>query len=127
MAKKKKQRAQPATPAAEETSGKKIEFTPGAWRFYTAQSDAVKTAFNAALSKLETDGRLAPPQGKPIAPKVDVKAGPTGWHQELAYFVDCVAKGKKPNKYQTLGSVEATMKLVFAEEKSVKSGKAVKL
>ena len=63
MAKKKKQREQPVAPTAE-TSGKKIEFTPGAWRFYTAQSEAVRTAFNAALSRLEKDGRLAPPQGK---------------------------------------------------------------
>ena len=66
-------------------------------------------------------------KGKPITPKVDVKAGPTGWHQELAYFVNCVAKGVKPEKYQTLASVEDTMKLVFAEEKSVKTKKAVRL
>ena len=56
-----------------------------------------------------------------------MKAGPTGWHQELAYFVNCVAKGVKPEKYQTIDSVEATMKLIFAEEKSVKAGKAVRL
>ena len=66
-------------------------------------------------------------KGKALAPKVDVKAGPTGWHQELAYFVNCVAKGVKPEKYQTIDSVERTMKLIFAEERSVKSGKAVRL
>ena len=64
---------------------------------------------------------------KAIAPKLDVKAGPTGWHQELAYFVNCVAKGVKPDKYQTLASVEDTMKLVFAEEKSVTCGKRILL
>ena len=88
MAKKKKQREQPAAPAAE-TSGKKIEFTPGAWRFYTAQSDAVKTAFNAALAKLETDGRLAPPQGKPIAPnlyEIRVKVNPNQYRLFYCYF-----------------------------------------
>ena len=58
---------------------------------------------------------------------MDVKAGPTGWHQELAYFVNCVAKGVKPEKYQTLASVADTMKLVFAEERSVKAKKAVRL
>ena len=90
MAKKKKQRAQSAvSPVTAETSGKKIEFTPGAWRFYTAQSDAVKTAFNAALSKLETDGRLAPPQGKPIAPnlyEIRVKVNPNQYRLFYCYF-----------------------------------------
>ena len=66
-------------------------------------------------------------KGKPITPKLDVKAGPTGWHQELAYFVNCVAKGVKPEKYQTLASVENTMKLVFAEERSVKTHKPVRI
>jgi len=65
--------------------------------------------------------------GKKLTPKLDVKAGPTGWHQELAYFVDCVCKGVPPTKYQTLESVADTMKIVFAEEKSVQSRKAVKV
>ena len=69
----------------------------------------------------------SPVKGKPVTPKLDVKAGPTGWHQELAYFVSCVAKGVKPEKYQTLDSVEKTMKLVFAEERAVKGRKSVKL
>ena len=76
--------------------------------------------------KLDATGyHIYPVKGKPITPKLDVKAGPTGWHQELAYFVNCVAKGVKPEKYQTLDSVEKTMKLVFAEEKSVKNRRAV--
>ena len=58
-----------------------------------------------------------------MTPKCDVKAGPTGWHQELKYFVDCVAKGVAPDKYQTIDSVVETMKMVFAEAKSVKSGR----
>ena len=81
-----------------------------------------------ATLKLDASGyRIYPVKGKPLAPKVDTKAGPTGWHQELAYFVSCVAKGVKPEKYQTLDSVERTMKLIFAEERSVASGKAVRL
>ncbi len=81
-----------------------------------------------ATLKLDASGyHIYPVKGKPITPKVDVKAGPTGWHQELAYFVNCVAKGVKPEKYQTLASVEDTMKLVFAEEKSVKSHRPVRL
>jgi predicted dehydrogenase len=65
--------------------------------------------------------------GKKLTPKLDTKAGPTGWHQELKYFVDCVSKGVKPEKYQTLDSVDDTMQIVFAEMKSVVSGKAVKV
>ena len=90
MAKKRKAKAQtdPAA-AAEPANGKRIEFTPGAWRFYTAQSDAVKTAFNAALAKLETDGRLAPPQGKTIAPnlyEIRVKVNPNQYRLFYCYF-----------------------------------------
>jgi hypothetical protein len=81
-----------------------------------------------ATLKLDASGyRIYPVKGKPIAPKVDVKAGPTGWHQELSYLVNCVAKGVKPEKYQTIDSVEDTMKMVFAEAKSIKSKKAVAL
>ncbi len=81
-----------------------------------------------ATLKLDASGyHIYPVKGKALAPKLDVKAGPTGWHQELAYFVNCVAKGVKPEKYQTIDSVENTMKLIFAEEKSAKSGKAVRI
>jgi predicted dehydrogenase len=66
--------------------------------------------------------------GKKLTPKLDVKAGPTGWHQELSYFVSCVAKGLKPEKYQTIDSVVDTMAIVFAEEKSAANGgKKVKI
>ena len=82
-----------------------------------------------ATLKLDASGYHIYPAkgGKAIAPKVDVKNGPTGWHQELAYFVNCVQKGVKPEKYQTLASVETTMKMVFAEEKAVATKKAVRL
>ena len=71
-----------------------------------------------ATMKLDASGyRIYPAKGKPITPKCDVKAGPTGWHQELAYFIACVAKGVEPTKYQTLDSVVATMEMVFAEER----------
>ena len=81
-----------------------------------------------ATLKLDASGyHIYPVKGKPIAPKVDAKAGPTGWHQELTYFVNCVLKGVKPDKYQTLDSVEKTMKLIFAEARSVKTGKPIRL
>ena len=81
-----------------------------------------------ATIKLDASGyHIYPVKGKPITPKLDVKAGPTGWHQELTYFVNCVAKGVRPDKYQTLDSIVDTMKLIFAEEKSVKTGRVVKV
>ena len=81
-----------------------------------------------ATLKLDASGyHVYPVKGKAITPKLDVKAGPTGWHQELAYFVNCVAKGVTPDKYQTLDSVADTMKLVFAEEKSVTRKRSVTL
>ena len=81
-----------------------------------------------ATIKLDSTGlNIFPENGKKLTPKLDVKAGPTGWHQELKYFVDCVAKGVEPVKYQTIDSVADTMKTVFAEEKSVATGKAVKV
>ncbi len=81
-----------------------------------------------ATLKLDASGyHIYPVKGKPIVPKCDVKAGPTGWHQELAYFVQCVKKGIAPTKYQTLDSVATTMEMAFAEERAVKSGKAVAL
>jgi len=81
-----------------------------------------------ATIKLDASGyHIYPVKGKPITPKLDVKAGPTGWHQELSYFVSCVAKGVKPEKYQTLDSIVDTMKLIFAEEKSAKTGRVVKV
>lgn len=65
--------------------------------------------------------------GKKVTPKLDVRNGPTGWHQELAYFVDCVRKGVRPDRYQTIDSISDTMKIIFAEEKSVKTRTAVKI
>ena len=81
-----------------------------------------------ATIKLDASGyHIYPVKGKPITPKLDVKAGPTGWHQELTYFVNCVAKGVRPDKYQTLDSIVDTMKLIFAEERSAKTHKTIRL
>ena len=81
-----------------------------------------------ATLKLDASGyHIYLANGKVITPKCDVKAGPTGWHQELAYFTDCVRKGVKPEKYQTLAAIETSMKMIFAEERSVATGKSVKL
>ena len=77
------------TAAVEPAIGKRVEFTPGAWRFYMAQSEAVKAAFGDALAKLEADGRLAYPQGKAIAPnlyEIRVKVNPNQYRLFYCYF-----------------------------------------
>ena len=52
---------------------------------------------------------------------------PTGWHQELNYFVKCLAENTPPVAYQTLESIADSHRIVFAEEKSVDSGKTVEV
>ena len=78
-----------AVAAVAATGGKRIEFTPGAWRFYTAQSEAVKAEFDIALTELETKGRLVPPMGKNIAPnlyEIRVKVAPNQYRLFYCYF-----------------------------------------
>ena len=76
-----------------------------------------------ATLKLDSSGfNVFAENGRKLTPKLDVKAGPTGWHQELAYFVSCVAKGVRPEKYQTIDSIADSMAIVFAEEKSAAAG-----
>lgn len=59
--------------------------------------------------------------GRIETPKLDT-ALPTGWHQELNYFVDCVKNNITPDKYQTLDSILDSYAIVLAEEKAVQSG-----
>ena len=49
---------------------------------------------------------------------------PTGWHRELAYFIDCIEKGETPDRWQTPESVINAWRVVMAEAASVDSGKA---
>jgi len=108
----------------------RLVMAEGGWE--QAKGATFEMSFNIvcekATLKLDSTGyNIFLKNGKKITPKLDVKAGPTGWHHELKYFVDCVAKGVKPEKYQKLDSVVDSMRIVFAEEKSVKLGRAVKL
>ncbi len=48
-------------------------------------------------------------------------AATDGWFEEIKYMVDCVAEGKKP-LLNTIASTETTMKIVQAEQRSIKSG-----
>lgn len=52
----------------------------------------------------------------------------TGWHKELAYFVDCVRNGVTPDKYQTFDSVLDSFKVIMAEQDSVDAnGKRIEI
>ena len=51
----------------------------------------------------------------------------TGWHKELAYFVDCILSKTTPDKYQNYDSVADGFKIVMAEQQSVDSGKRVEV
>ena len=51
----------------------------------------------------------------------DIKVAATdGWFEEIKYMVQCVEKGEKPT-LNPIASTEITMKIVQAEERSVKS------
>ena len=81
--------ANAATAEAASANGKRIEFTPGAWRFYNAQSEAVKAAFDERLAELEANGRLAVPHGKAIAPnlyEIRVRVNPNQYRLFYCYF-----------------------------------------
>ena len=58
-------------------------------------------------------------------PVIEVGNLPTGWHQELAYFVECVEKNVNPDRYQNFQSVLDAFKVVMAEEKSCKTNQKV--
>lgn len=78
-----------ASDATNAANGKNIEFTPGAWRFYNEQSEAVKAEFDTALTELETRGRLAYPMGKAIAPnlyEIRVRVSPNQYRMFYCYF-----------------------------------------
>ncbi|MHB0960700.1 MAG: Gfo/Idh/MocA family protein [Pirellulaceae bacterium] len=57
----------------------------------------------------------------------EIPVGTTdGWFEEIKYMVECVVQGKKP-ALNTIASSEISMKIVHAEERSVKSGKSEKV
>jgi predicted dehydrogenase len=53
----------------------------------------------------------------------EIKVAATdGWFEEISYLVACVARGEKP-LLNPIASSEITMKIVQAEERSIRSGK----
>ncbi len=65
--------------------------------------------------------------GRTEAPAVADPKLPTGWHQELVYFVACILDGVKPEKYQTLDQILDSYAMILAEQQSVDTGKTVEV
>jgi predicted dehydrogenase len=57
----------------------------------------------------------------------EIKTAATdGWFEEIKYLVDCIASGTKPT-LNMIASTEVTMKIVQAEQRSIKSGQVEKV
>ena len=81
-----------------------------------------------ATIKLDASGyHIYHADGTVTAPELNCGDLPTGWHQELNYFVNCVRDNVKPDRYQTPDSVFEAFQVVMAEIKSVDSGKTVEV
>lgn len=84
--------------------------------------------FEKATVRLAGEGyKIYWENGDVESPQVADAALPTGWHQELAYFVNCVRDNVKPDKYQDMADIVDSFKIVAAEQKSVDTGKTVKI
>jgi predicted dehydrogenase len=65
--------------------------------------------------------------GTTETPDLSAYKQPTGWHEELNYFVESIAYGKQPDKYISLDELVDGICIVEAERKSVESKKSVKI
>jgi predicted dehydrogenase len=82
--------------------------------------------FDRATVRLTGEGyRIYWENGEVETPPVADSNLPTGWHQELAYFVDCIEQNIPPDKYQTLDEIVDSFKIVMAEQESVDRGKTI--
>lgn len=80
-----------------------------------------------ATLKLDSNGfAIHYENGKTEKPSF-AKELPTGWHKEIDYMLDSIITGKKPTKYITAEEYLQAMKIVEAEQKSVDTGKTVKI
>ena len=77
--------------------------------------------FNSAGFKIYYEnGKVEEP--KPANPQL-----PTGWHEELDYFLGCVQKNKRPDKFITLDEMLDSMIIITAEQQSADKRKTVKI
>jgi predicted dehydrogenase len=65
--------------------------------------------------------------GKVEEPKPANPGLPTGWHEEINYFLDCVRNNKRPDKFITLDEMLDSMKIITAEQQSADKHKTVKI
>ncbi len=65
--------------------------------------------------------------GKVETPKLDNAKLPTGWHQELYYFVKCIKDRVKPDKYQNIDELSDSFRMVMAEEQSIELNQAIEI
>ena len=77
--------------------------------------------FNAAGFKIYYEN------GRVEAPKPANPALPTGWHEELDYFLGCVQKNQRPDKFITMDEMLDSMKIITAEQQSADKRKTVKI
>jgi predicted dehydrogenase len=63
--------------------------------------------------------------GRIETPEVADPKLPTGWHQELFYFVSCILDGVTPDKYQTVDEIVDSFRIYEAEVRSVDSKQTV--
>jgi predicted dehydrogenase len=82
--------------------------------------------FEKATVRLAGEGyKIYWENGEVETPQISDKELPTGWHQELSYFADCVQNNISPDKYQNLNEIVDSFKIVMAEQESVDTGKTV--
>ena len=85
MKKKKQEMDKPIVAPMKKT----IEFTPTAWKFYTAQPETVRREIDSRIDELAANGRLAEPYGKAIAPnlfEIRVRVSPKQYRLFYCYF-----------------------------------------
>ena len=69
---------------------------------------------------LYEDGRIEKP--KPASADK-----PTGWHVEIDYFLTSILNGTKPDTYLKTNEIRDSMKIIAAEELSIKEERTVKI
>jgi predicted dehydrogenase len=65
--------------------------------------------------------------GRSERPSVGDPALPTGWHQEIDYYLRCLTAGKPPTDFMTIADVVDGIVMIEAEERSIGAKAAVTL
>ncbi len=81
----------------------------------------------ATLKLSPEDYKIYWTDGTVETPKIDDQGLPTGWHQAIKYFIDCVKNGVKPDKYQDFDSVYDSFKIIMAEQESIDKNSRIEI